>query len=482
MIAGTIGMRWLSTSAPIADWAFCSPTTLVQTNAANVVQISPMTPHLMPARTSSRRMDQRRSIRGPLPRILVMSRVTQAATTVGTIVPMTMAVGEAVTCGAMARNTAPIITAVSTKTAKTSRNAPKPQRWVRTVTGSTTALGASVISRSAVTYLSVVGEGPQNSTRRGDNSRSFDDPTAEEDPGRLPERVQVHAGVLVVGDDVGRGALLDPPVAQPGAGRPGGGADGVLGGHTHLVERDDLVDDAAVCDAAAGVRAGVPRDARRQDVGDGLPDAAVQVEHVSRVDRVLRRGLREARERLDVDQRRDQRGAVGGHQLDRVGREPGAVLDAVDAGGDEARQRLLAEHVRGDPGAGLVGDLDRLGQHVVRPQRREVALVAVDPVADQLDPAVACGGLFRDHGGQQLRRPHLLADVADVPLGSRDVPAGADDPWQLQLLLQRPGVQRGATVTDEQGAGVAVGERVLLGLVEVRRRESDVAVRVDQSR
>ena len=58
-------------------------------------------------------------------------------------------------------------------------------------------------------------------------------------------------------------------------------------------------------------------------------------------------------------------------------------------GGQQPGQRVLAEHVGGHPGAAGVRDGDRLGQHVVRPQRREIADVPVDPVADDLDPAVA---------------------------------------------------------------------------------------------
>src|SRR5690349_18949325 len=93
-IAGAMGMSWLSTSAPTADCAFLSPTRLVHTNAANVVQIRPITPHLNPALRSSRRIDHRRSIRGPLPRSLVTRSVTAVASNVGTIVPTTITVGD----------------------------------------------------------------------------------------------------------------------------------------------------------------------------------------------------------------------------------------------------------------------------------------------------------------------------------------------------------------------------------------------------
>ena len=68
---------------------------------------------------------------------------------------------------------------------------------------------------------------------------------------------------------------------------------------------------------------------------------------------------------------------------------PGAVLDAVDPRPDQTGQRILAEDVRGDPRTVGVGGVDRRLEHVVGPQRRQIAYAAVDPVADQLDPAVA---------------------------------------------------------------------------------------------
>ena len=69
------------------------------------------------------------------------------------------------------------------------------------------------------------------------------------------------------------------------------------------------------------------------------------------IGRILRGPVGDAGEVLDVDQRRHQRGAVLDHQLDGVVGQAGAVLDAVDARVDQARQRVLTEHVRGDAGA-----------------------------------------------------------------------------------------------------------------------------------
>ena len=76
------------------------------------------------------------------------------------------------------------------------------------------------------------------------------------------------------------------------------------------------------------------------------------------------------------------------------------MLDAVDARVDETRQRILAEHVRGDAGAVVVGGVDRRLEHLVGPQWRQIADLAVDPVADQLHPAVAPSRLLGDGIGQ----------------------------------------------------------------------------------
>jgi hypothetical protein len=108
----------------------------------------------------------------------------------------------------------------------------------------------------------------------------------------------------------------------------------------------------------------------------------VQLAHVRGVGRVLRRAVGDAGERLHVDQRGDQRGAAPRHLPDELVGQPGAVLDAVDPGADQAWKRVGAEHVRGHPGAGGVRGLDGGHEHVVGPERREVAHAAVDPVAD----------------------------------------------------------------------------------------------------
>ena len=59
--------------------------------------------------------------------------------------------------------------------------------------------------------------------------------------------------------------------------------------------------------------------------------------------------------------------------VDGVVGEAGAVFDAVDAGLDQAGHGVLAEDVGGDPGTVGVRGIDRGLEHVVGPQRREIA-------------------------------------------------------------------------------------------------------------
>ena len=118
------------------------------------------------------------------------------------------------------------------------------------------------------------------------------------------------------------------------------------------------------------------------------------------VGRVLGGGVGDTGKVLDVDQCRHQRGAVFQHQRDGVVGDAGAVLDAVDAGVDQARQRVFAEDVRGDAGAVGVRGVDGCLQDVIGPQRCKVADPTVDPVTDQLHPAVTPAGLLGDRGGQ----------------------------------------------------------------------------------
>ena len=152
---------------------------------------------------------------------------------------------------------------------------------------------------------------------------------------------------------------------------------------------------------------------------------------------------------LDVDQRRHQRGAVLDHQLDGVVGQPGAVLDAVDAGLDQPGQCVLAEHVSRDAGAVRVGGVDRRLEHVVGPQRRQIADVAVDPVADELHPAVAEPRLLGDGIGQLGLVLHFDREPALVALGPGEVAARPDDPRQVVVIVEAAGV---AQVTRRRAA------------------------------
>ncbi len=189
------------------------------------------------------------------------------------------------------------------------------------------------------------------------------------------------------------------------------------------------------------------------------------------------------REVVELHRGRDQRGAVGDHSVDEVLGEAGAVLDAVDAGVDEDRQHLGAEAVRGDPGAERVGGFDRGGERVGRERRRQVAAVALDPVADQLDPAIAASGLLLDVR-REVVRLDLPGVVADVAAGAGDVPTHPDQPGQVVAVLDPAGVGGAAAVAQQQRPGVAVGHGLGLGLVAADLAvlvEPDVAVRVDQA-
>src|SRR5690606_473674 len=92
----------------------------------------------------------------------------------------------------------------------------------------------------------------------------------------------------------------------------------------------------------------------------------------------------------------------------------------------------------------------------------QIAEVAVDPVADQLHPAVAAPGLLGHVRGEVLRLD-LPGVVPDVAAGTGDVPTGPDDLREVVAGVGPAGVGGRAGVTQQQGAGVTVGERLLLG-------------------
>ena len=147
------------------------------------------------------------------------------------------------------------------------------------------------------------------------------------------------------------------------------------------------------------------------------------------------------------------------------------MLDAVDAGGHQLGDGLLAEDVGGHPASQFVGPGDRGRGHLGRPQRSKITDFAVDPVAHQLDPAVATRRLPLDLGHQFVRLD-LGRVVAQVALRAGDVPSGPDDLGQVLALVHPPGVGRAAGVTQQQRAGGPLGQGVLFGDVVAARRRS----------
>ena len=96
----------------------------------------------------------------------------------------------------------------------------------------------------------------------------------------------------------------------------------------------------------------------------------------------------------------------------------------------------------------------------------------------QPSPRLASCADVRD----ELVRLDLVGVVADVAAGAGDVPAGADDRGRSSRSSTHR-VSPGARVPDEQGAGLPVGDRLLLGSSRVDRPvgvEADVAVRVHE--
>ena len=147
-------------------------------------------------------------------------------------------------------------------------------------------------------------------------------------------------------------------------------------------------------------------------------------------------------------------------------------------------QHGVAEAVRRHLRAVLVSHPDRLAERLGRERGGQVALLAGDPVADELDPPVAALRLLRDVGGELLGLD-LVGVVADVALGPGDVPARPDQPREVLAVVDPRRVGGRAAVADEQGAAVPVGDRLPLGLLVADRPvvvEAQMAVRVHQPR
>ena len=113
--------------------------------------------------------------------------------------------------------------------------------------------------------------------------------------------------------------------------------------------------------------------------------------------------------------------------------------------GDGVDQRvgeLLAEHVGRHPRTVGVRGVDGRRQHIVGPQRGQIPHRPVDPVADQLDPAVAEPGLLGDHVGQLRFVLDVDGQPGAVPLGTSDVAARPDDARQIAACVEAAGVHR----------------------------------------
>ena len=273
-------------------------------------------------------------------------------------------------------------------------------------------------------------------------------------------------------------------MAEPLPGAPGGGAEDDVGREAEAVHGEDLGRKDAVQLVAGAVGARVEGHPRLVGAHDRLAAARVEILHGGGVRRELgRRGRGEIGEDLQLGDRGNQCGSLLCHRLDEIRAQPGAVLDAVDPGLDQAGQDLVTETVGGDARVVVVGHLDRLGERLGREGRFQVSLGPVDPVADELDPAVPGAGLPLDGLGQAFGLD-LVGVVAHVALRTPDVAAGADQPGQVVTGLDPAGVGGGAGVAQEQGAGVAVGDRLRLGGLLVDgsvRPEPDVAVGIDET-
>ncbi len=248
-----------------------------------------------------------------------------------------------------------------------------------------------------------------------------------------------------------------------------------------------LLGGQAVVDAAARVGAEVDRHARLPGGAHDLGESGLQAPHVRGVGGELGVGSGgDVVEGLDVDHGRHERGALGGHPVEQLDRQPRAVLDRVGPGLDDAGDGLLGEGVDGDLGALGLGGVDSGGQDLGLEAGGEVALGAVDPVADELDPAVAELRLPGQRA-HDLVRFAFEADAPQVALGGGDVVPGADEARHAVLADELGVGERRSGVADGQDARVAVGVGERAGLVEALDRrgpapDADVAVGVDQAR
>ena len=272
----------------------------------------------------------------------------------------------------------------------------------------------------------------------------------------------------VGGDDeqVRRGTVLEPGDAEEAARRPGRRLEDLGGGEPGGVELVELVVDDAVAEHSPGIGADQQLHPGVVGIAGAVVAAGAQAAHVRGVGGELLLALGGVGlELVDIHQGGHHRDARLGDTADRLVGQARGVLEAVEARVEDEREGLLVEGVGGDAGTRGVGGVGR-GDEVLRlPARCQIADAAVDPVADELDPAVTAAGLTGDGGGQVLGLE--LVGIADqVAAGAGKVAAAADQPRQVALLLQRGVVDDRAGVADQQHPGVAVDEGLLARLGE----------------
>jgi hypothetical protein len=138
------------------------------------------------------------------------------------------------------------------------------------------------------------------------------------------------------------------------------------------------------------------------------------------------------------------------------------MLDTVDSGRNELRDGLLTEAVRRYAASQFMCASDRRFGHISRPQRCQITNIPIDPIPYEFHPAIAAASLPL-YLGNQLVRLHFLAVVAEISLGSGDVPPGADDSREVFPIVHPPGIGGAARIPKQQRSGVAVGNCLLFG-------------------
>ncbi len=298
------------------------------------------------------------------------------------------------------------------------------------------------------------------------------------------------AGIAVVDDQVGQAALDQAREAEPFPGSPGAGRAARPRAPSRPA-RAAAASPGPPCRARSRRRrrsrrrsARRPRTRRAPRPGSRPAARACASAYRGNFSSAL---FGDAFKRLYVHHRRHQSGPSPSHLVDQVQRQPGTVLDRVHPGPDQRSRPPPRRRCARPPGRRpRVPPRSRPRPCPASQRRGQVAGRPVDPVADQLHPAVAQLGLI-GHGRRQVRVGHLHADVAQVAADRRDMPARAGQSRQVGLTVQLGVRVRRARVADRQHARVPVGTGQLPGVVELpdrrpTRRDADVAVRVDQPR